>query len=93
MHAPYLEIGRDNFKVVVDTAQVWLLQLHPYMLCDQINGYHVFLPEFANKTDLHESLLRVEQWTWMLKRDSGWLIAHLAQGMMTSACFLLGATY
>ena len=44
VHAADLEVGGHDFKVVVDTPQLWLLQLHPDVLGDQVYGYLVLLP-------------------------------------------------
>lgn len=44
VHASGLVVAGHNLKVVVDAAQVWLLQLHAYMLGYQINCNHILLP-------------------------------------------------
>ena len=44
VHAPGLVVAGHNLKVVVNAPQVWLLQLHTYMLGDQVNCNHILLP-------------------------------------------------
>ncbi len=45
VHAPDLEVGGDDLQVVINAAQVRLLQLHADVLCDQINGHHILIPK------------------------------------------------
>lgn len=44
VHASGLVVAGHNLKVMVDAAQVWLLQLHAYMLGYQIDCNHILLP-------------------------------------------------
>ncbi len=58
---------------MINAPQVWLLQLHAYMLGDQINGNHILLPaqnrahcsspEFAHSAQQHttQHLLQGQQ--------------------------------
>jgi hypothetical protein len=43
VHAPDLEVGRREVKVVVDAPQIVLLQLQADMLRDQVDGNDVFI--------------------------------------------------
>ena len=44
VHAPYLKVGGNDLQAVVHPAQVWLLQLHTDVLCDQVDCYDVLIP-------------------------------------------------
>lgn len=44
VHAPGLVVARQNLEVVIDASQIWLLQLHPYVLSDEVNCDNILLP-------------------------------------------------
>ena len=44
VHAPDLKVAGHQLQVVVDALQVWLLQLHADVLCDQVNRHHILIP-------------------------------------------------
>ena len=44
VHASGLVVAGHNLQIVIDAPQVWLLQLHAYMLCNQINCNDILLP-------------------------------------------------
>lgn len=44
VHAPDLEVGRNDFQVGVYPPQIWLLQLHLDMLRYQVDRNHILIP-------------------------------------------------
>ena len=53
VHTSGLEIAGHNFQIVVDTTQIWLLQLHTYVLCYEVDRNYIFIPAW------HGNLIQV----------------------------------